>query len=669
MRKFVNKVNPLQGTASDREFSTGNTLPITARPFGMHHWSLQTAAPNWFFHPAHRKVWGVRLTHQPSPWIGDYGSLLVTAFTGPVLEAIAEQASAYVLKACHPHFLAWEMLRYGISAGMAPTERGAIIAFAAEGSEAIKIRLHFDKAHGVDGAGGKKSFGGCSRDFTHGAPDGFGLHFYGDFTEVPDQFQRLPDGCFWTFPKSLRRVELRLSGSFISGEIARHTHALELEHVALDEAKEMGAGIWDDLLGRIQIEAVDEAQERTFYSCLYRCLLFPRLLDEVNESGDLVHYSPYDGTVHSGHLCTDNGFWDTHRTVYPLLALFYPDKLKPILEGWLNASKQAGWTPKWASPGLRDCMIGTHFDAVVADAVARGITDWDVEGAFTYLWKNATVPSDNGACGRRELAEFLRLGYVPADKFPYAVSCTLDYAYNDFCVSQVARFLGRDREADLLLPRTLFYRNVFDPEVGFMRERLADGQWKTPFRQFGWGGGYIEGGPWQHSFNVPHDPAGLAALYGGSEQLCRKLDTLLATPPRFEAGHYGFEIHEMTEMALAGFGQYAHSNQPVHGFLFLYALHGQPEKTSRWVRKVAGELYSPDSLPGDEDNGEMGAWYVWATIGFFPNCPGKNEYARFDPLARLITPVPVKNHGCRTPHPSTLQAFSRCVRGRLRGER
>ena len=651
MRKFVNKVNPLQGTASDREYSTGNTLPIAARPFGMHHWSLQTAGPNWFFHPAHRKVWGVRLTHQPSPWIGDYGSLLITAFTGPVLEAVADQASAYVLKACHPHFLAWEMLRYGISAGMAPTERGAIIAFAAEGSEAIKIRLHFDKAHGVDGAGGKKSFGGCSRDFTHGAPDGFGLHFYGDFTEVPDQFQRLPDGCFWTFPKSLRRVELRLSGSFISGEIARHTHALELEHVALDEAKEMGAGIWDDLLGRIQIEAVDEAQERTFYSCLYRCLLFPRLLDEINESGDLVHYSPYDGTVHPGHLCTDNGFWDTHRTVYPLLALFYPDKLKPILEGWLNASKQAGWTPKWASPGLRDCMIGTHFDAVVADAVARGITDWDVEGAFTYLWKNATVPSDNGSYGRRELAEFLRLGYVPADKFPYAVSCTLDYAYNDFCVSQVARFLGRGREADLLLPRTLFYRNVFDPEVGFMRERLADGQWKTPFREFGWGGGYIEGGPWQHSFNVPHDPAGLAALYGGSEQLCRKLDTLLATPPRFEAGHYGFEIHEMTEMALAGFGQYAHSNQPVHGFLFLYALHGQPEKTSRWVRKVAGELYSPDTLPGDEDNGEMGAWYVWATIGLFPNCPGKNEYARFDPLARLIAPVPVKNHGCRMPHP------------------
>ena len=641
MTDYVSRINPLQGTASDRDYSTGNTLPLAARPFGMHHWTFQTAPGTWFFHPAHQKLWGIRLTHQPSPWMGDYGSLLITPFTGPATAKIEEQSSAYQRTACHPHFMAWEALRYRISAQMAPTERGAIFVFTAEGGDAIKLRLHFDKDHALEGHADRKTFAGCTRDFTYAAPEGFALHFAGEFSEAPEKFDPLSDGGYWTFPAAIRRVELRLAGSFISHAMASHTCSRELRPFRLDDVKAQGAEAWNTLLGRIPIEARNEDQDRTFYSCLYRCLLFPRLLDEINEHGQLVHYSPYDGSQHSGHLCTDNGFWDTHRTVYSLLALFYPDKLKVILEGWLNASKQAGWTPKWASPGLRDCMIGTHFDVVVADAVARGITDWDIEGAFAYIWKNATIPSDNGAYGRRDLAEFLRLGYVPADKFPYAVSCTLDYAYNDFCVAQVARFLGRHREADLLRPRTLSYRNVFDPSVGFMRERLSDGQWKSPFDEFRWGGGYIEGGAWQHSFNVPHDAEGLAALYGGSAGLCQKLDALLATPPHFNAGHYGFEIHEMTEMAMAGFGQYAHSNQPVHGFLFLYALHGQPEKTAHYVRRVAEELYSPDSLPGDEDNGEMGSWYVWATLGLYPHCPGKNEYTRFTPLARLVNPMPV----------------------------
>jgi putative alpha-1,2-mannosidase len=641
MTDFVSKVNPLQGTASDRDYSTGNTLPIAARPFGMHHWTLQTAPGNWFFHPAHQKVWGIRLTHQPSPWMGDYGSLLITPFTGPVTEKIEDQSSAYKRTECHPHFQAWDAIRYRITTQMAPSERGAILTFTAGGNEAIRLRLHFDKGHDLAGNAGTKCFAGCTRDFTYAAPEGFALYFSGEFSETPDQFEGLGDGGCWTFPPEVRRVELRLAGSFISEAMARHTCERELLSASLEQVKEQGAEEWNALLGRIPIEGKDEDQERTFYSCLYRSLLFPRLLDEVDEHGAIVHYSPYDGGRHSGHLCTDNGFWDTHRTVYSLLALFYPDKLKIILEGWLNASRQAGWTPKWASPGLRDCMIGTHFDVVVADAVARGVTDWDVEGAFEYLWKNATLPSDNGAYGRRELAEYLRLGYVPADKFPYSVSCTLDYAYNDFCVAKVARFLGRHKEAEFLQPRTLSYRNVFDSSVGFMRERLSDGQWKTPFDEFRWGGGYIEGSAWQHTLNVPHDPQGLAALFGGSAQLCRKLDTLLETPPHFNAGHYGFEIHEMTEMAMAGFGQYAHSNQPVHGFLFLYALHGQPEKTAHYVRKVAQELYSPTSLPGDEDNGEMGAWYVWATLGLYPHCPGEGSYTRFAPLARLLREIPV----------------------------
>ena len=632
MRDYLPLVNILQGTASDVEYSTGNTLPLIARPFGLHHWSLQTAQPHWFFHPDHRKLWGIRLTHQPSPWMGDYGCFLVTPFTGPALMGIDAQASAYRRREMAPNSLAVDLLRYGIYCDMTPSQGGAIFRFTSTLEESLKVRFNFEAGFAIDARGGTVIFSGKSTQVRSGSQANFALHFRGEFSEAPIEFTPLEKGGYWTFAPGARQVELRVAASFISASMAEVALDRELRERSLEEIREEGAEIWNGLLGRIEIDSESERQLRTFYSCLYRSLLFPRLLDEIDAEGETVHYSPYDGGIHAGSLCTDNGFWDTYRTVYPLLALVYPDKLNHIMRGWVAACREAGWAPKWPSPGLVDCMIGTHFNAVVADCVAHGVTDWDVETAYRYIWQDATVPSKDGAYGRQGLGDYLELGYLPAERHHASVSATLDYAYDDFCVRQVALYLGREEEAARLLPRTQYYRNVFDPEVGFMRERLADGSWQEPFREFQWGGGFVEGGTWQHSFNVPHDPEGLAALWGGPERLCRKLDTMLATPPRFEAGSYGQEIHEMTEMALADFGQYAHSNQPVHGYLFLYALMGQPEKTSYWVRRVTEELYSPEVFPADEDNGEMAAWYVWATLGLYPQCPGKPGYVHFAPL-------------------------------------
>jgi len=625
----LSMVNPLQGTASDMAFSTGNTLPLIARPFGLHHWSVQTARPPWLFHPSHDKVLGIRLTHQPSPWMQDYGSLLVIPFCGPAQENMEDHLAPYHLDVCLPNHLRLTTTQDGITCEMSPSDRGALFLLESSRGHPLKLRLHFASRHTLQFSSGTTAFCGSSHDHHGGVPENFGLYFHGEFSEPPARFVPLKDGGYWTFGERVRRVEFRLAASFIDPATAIRSLRRELQSHSLPMLREEGASIWNRLLGHVPFEPKDGRHARTFYSCLYRCLLFPRQLEEPDENGLPVHYSPYDGLVHSGPLCTDNGFWDTHRTVYPLLAKFYPDVLLKILNGWLNACHQAGWAPKWASPGLRDCMVGTHFDAVVADAIAHGITGWDVESAFAYLWKNATEPSDSGCHGRKELTDYLRLGYVPADRHSHSVSSTLDYAYDDFCISQVAKYLGRTREAEILLPRTKNYRNIFDPSVGFMRERLSDGSWKTPFREFSWGGGYIEGGPWQYAFHVPHDPEGLAALFGGPGSLCRKLDAMLAIPPVFEVGSYGQEIHEMTEMARAGFGQYAHSNQPVHGFLFLYALMGEPEKTSYWVGKVADTLYSPDRFPGDEDNGEMAAWFIWASLGIYPQCPGKPGCVRF----------------------------------------
>jgi predicted alpha-1,2-mannosidase len=213
-----------------------------------------------------------------------------------------------------------------------------------------------------------------------------------------------------------------------------------------------------------------------------------------------------------------------------------------------------------------------------------------------------------------------------------ATARSLDYAYDDFCISQVAEALGKHEDAAMFRERALNYEKSYDTTTGFMRGRNEDGSWLEPFNPTTWGNPYVEGGAWQSTWSVPHDPSGLISLMGGPEPFTAKLDEFLTCAPRFEVGTYGFEIHEMTEMACADFGQYAHSNQPVHHVLFLYASAGKPWRTQYWVRRVMEELYSPEDLPGDEDNGEMSAWYVLNALGIFPLCPGHPSYVFSTPL-------------------------------------
>ena len=637
-------VNPLQGTHSDRNFSSGNTLPLVARPWGLHHWTLQTADPAWLFHPDHAKLWAIRLTHQPSPWIGDYGSVMIFPYGGENTDKAAARASGYQVgaSAIHPHYLKVDLLRYGITLEMSPTERGAIFVFEFHHDFPPRLGFFCEGNHEFHWSGGSRQARGISRQNSGAVPPGFGLHWVAELSEVPVKMGKTSDGNYLEFSPSLRRLEMRIAASFISDEVAHHSLKRELAGRGLPEIAEEGAQIWNALLNRISIASASEEQSKTFYSCLYRCLLFPRLLTEYDPQGRECHYSPYDGHIHDGHLYTDNGFWDTYRTLYPLLTLVYPDMLQKIMEGWLQACRQSQWTPKWPSPGPRDAMIGTHFDSVAADIIMKGVVEWDVDEVFHYLWRDSNVVSEQGCYGRQNLEDYLRLGYVPSERAGHSVSATLDYAYDDFCVAQVAKFLGREKEERILRQRALSYRNVFDPKVGFMRGRKANGEWDV-FREFSWGGPYVEGGPWQHVFNVPHDPEGLAHLLGGPEKLGHKLDRMLSLPPRFETGGYEEEIHEMTEMAFQPFGQYAHSNQPAHHFLFFYHYAHAPEKLTYWVKRVASELYNSglSGLPGDEDNGEMSAWYVLVTLGLFPFCPGKPEYVQFQPLvssARIEVP-------------------------------
>lgn len=537
---------------------------------------------------------------------------------------------------------------------MTPTERCAIFRFFfPEGKTARVLIDPFAGESHIEIDADARTLTGYTRANSGGVPDGFACYFYAQFDCEVTGFgtfqskdanvgerERTGERVGGYVELNGRTVLMRIGTSFISLEQARLNLERELGDQAFDVIRLEGEGVWQGELNRIQIEGAAEDQKRTFYTSLYRSLLFPRMWHEFNADGEKVHYSPYDGKVHAGFLSTDNGFWDTHRTVYSLLAILCPDRLAEIVEGWINACKEGGWSPKWASPGYRACMIGTHLDAVVADASVRGVRNFDVEAAYEAMVKNATEVGDEaGNYGRRGIREFDELGFVPTDLIEHAASRTQDFAYNDFCVAQVAKALGKEADYERFMKRAMYYRNTFDADVGFMRGRNADGSWETPFDEFAWGGAYIEGAAWQCTWAVPHDPAGLIELMGGREAMIAKLDRMLELPPIFDVGTYSREIHEMTEMAAVDFGQYAHSNQPVHHVLYLYACAGKTSRTQYWVRRVMNELYSaePDGFAGDEDNGEMSAWYIFNALGFYPFCPGHPSFVLGSPLFKKAT--------------------------------
>ena len=439
-----------------------------------------------------------------------------------------------------------------------------------------------------------------------------------------------------------RTVTMRIATSFISEDQARLNLRREIGAASVSQIARKGAARWDKLLGRIAVEMQSDAQMQTFYTCLYRALLFPRTFHEFDVNGAAQHYSPYSGRVEPGVMVTDNGFWDTFRTVYPLLALVYPDLLSEILEGWLASFREGGWLPKWASPGYRDCMIGTHMDAVFADAYVKGVRGFDVDTAYAALRRHAFDSTPTGEYGREALDEYIELGYVPHEAGFHGVAArTQEYAYDDYCIAQMANALGKTDDAQILYQRARNYRKVFDPKVGLMRGRNIDGSWIEDWNAFAWDTRqYVEGSAWQYSWAVQQDPAGLIALHGGPKKLVAQLDKLMTLPTRFSVRGYPYEIHEMTEMAMIdGFGQYAHSNQPVHHVLYFYTSAGRPDRTQYWVRQVMDRMYSadPTGLPGDEDNGEMSSWYVLNALGIFPLCPGHPSYVFGSPLVKSAT--------------------------------
>lgn len=648
--EILDLINPLQGTDSQEDFSRGNTLPLICTPFPMTAWTLQSSEGRWMYGWNSPKIQGIRATHQPSPWVGDHGQFTLMPQTGERALDAASRASSYDKQSLvvRPNYLRAKLLRYNCVVEITPTERCARFRCKFNTRQARFIIDCFRQGGSLEWSEETQSVHGCSRANSSGVPGNFGQWFVIRFN-VPlrNFFVADPGPAHETgeHPALLGAAEFELppngevecvvATSYISIEQAHANLHREIGSSSFEETRERTGKLWIEKMSSVEIDTGNKAAKATFYSCLYRALTFPQKMHETDANGSLIHYSPYSGRVEQGVLYTGHGFWDACRTTYPLYAMLFPEDYSDMLRGWLNAYREGGWFPRWPSPGYRPCMLSTHIDVVFADAVVKGITGFDLAEAYEGLRKHAfEEPAKDLGYGRPGLLEYIRLGYVPDDRFHHSVASTLDNAYGDFCLSQIASRLGRNEDAAIFQARSLSYKHLFDSSTGFMRPKKSDGSWLEPFDPFLWGGPYVEGGAWQTSWGVPHDIPGLISLHGGASKFLQKLDEMLATPPLFHVGDYGFEIHEMTEMAVAPFGQYAHSNQPVHHVLYLFAQAGAPEKTNYWVRRILNEYYdnSVGGFPGDEDNGEMSAWYILSALGLFPICPGKADYTLTSPF-------------------------------------
>lgn len=637
----VDCVNPLSGTNGNAHFSRGNTVAAIVAPFGMTTWAPQTdgnAGP--FYQMKHEQFEGIRATHQPSIWVRDYANFLITPVVGEWKGSVRDRASKFTHEdeIARPYYYAVDLKRYETTLELTPTQRSSMMRFNFPDTDEAAIVFHTegeiekveDEAHRIRGK---------ATHVTLGAPGGFGKYFVVEFPEPYESVEITRDGDMTTAAIHLPAVEegepvqMRIGTSFISYEQAELNLDNELPDWDFEAAKSRARDAWSEELARVDIKGATKGQRSTFYTALYRALQFPRKFHEPDEDGELRHYSPYDqGNLHEGRLYTDNGVWDTYRAAFPFLVLYYPEHNRNILEGWLNAYRQSGRLPKWPSPGHRSAMIGSHSDSLLADAWVKGIRSFDLEDAYAATRKNAYV-NDGGRTGRDHLDEYKELGYVPMDKRKHAAAaCTLEYAYGDWCVARLAKAAGDEETYRELMERAKNYRNVWHEESGFMRGRLSDGGWQEPFDPLAWGGPWTEGNAWQWLWAVQHDPYGLMELLGGREEMAAKLDEFMTMPSTSVVGTYGHKIHEMREVEYADMGQYAHINEPNHHVLFLYNHLGQPWKTQRYVRRVMDELYNIDGMVGDEDTGQMSAWYIFNAAGFYPFCPGSPYYTIGSPL-------------------------------------
>ncbi len=658
----VDYVNPLVGTLSKVSLSTGNTYPAIALPWGMNFWMPQTGkmGDGWAYVYTADKLRGFKQTHQPSPWINDYGQFAIMPITGKPLFNEDERASWFSHKAevAKPYYYRVYLADHDVVTELTPTERAVMFRFTfPETDQSYVVIDALDHGSSVKIIPSENKIIGYTTRNSGGVPDNFKNYFVIKFDKPFTYQAAVTDGqikqgtteatvnhagaIIGFKTKRGEQVHARIASSFISPEQAE-LNLHELGNLSFEQIKAQGRQTWNKTLSRIEVEDKNVDHLRTFYSCLYRSVLFPRSFYEKDANGKIVHYSPYNGKVLPGYMFTDTGFWDTFRCLFPMLNLIYPSMNTKMQEGLANAYLESGFLPEWASPGHRGCMVGNNSASVVADAYLKGLRGYDAE----TLWKAVThganaVHPKVSSTGRLGWEYYNKLGYVPYDvKINENVARTLEYAYDDWCIYQFGKSLGKsEKELAQYKKNAMNYKNVFDKETNLMRGRNQDGKFQTPFSPLKWGDAFTEGNSWHYSWSVFHDPQGLISLMGGKQTFVQMLDSVFNVPPLFDDSYYRGVIHEIREMQIMNMGNYAHGNQPIQHMIYMYNYAGEPWKAQYRIREVMDKLYTAqaDGYCGDEDNGQTSAWYVFSAMGFYPVCPGANQYVIGTPYFDKMT--------------------------------
>ena len=657
-KDLVQYVNTLQGTNSTYELSWGNTYPTTAVPYPMNSWSPQTGknGDGWKYQYSATTIRGFQPTHQCSPWVGDYGVFSLM----PVSELVVDESKratpfSHDKEIAKPHYYK-VTLENGITTEFSPTTRSAHFRFSfpAKGDAFLVLdgytktsQVQIDVAnHRITGY----VHNGAFSPKTH--KNYFIIQFdkpfvsYGTWENRKNTIQKNNlsregegIGAYVQFAKG-SKVQAKVSTSYISPEQAEVTMTRELgKHSSVEVTKQAAADVWNQLLNRVLVEGGTEEDMKTFYSCMFRANLFSHKFYEEKEDGSPYYYSPYDEKIHDGYMFTDNGFWDTFRSQFPLTNILHPTMQGQHMQALLDAQEQCGWLPSWSFPSETGGMVGNHSISLLTDAWVKGIRTFDPEKALkAYAHEAMNKGPWGGANGWVRWKDYYQLGYIPYPESMGSTAQTLEYCYDDFCAYQLAKMTGNKFYEEVFARQIYNYKNVYDPSVGFMRGRKLDGSW-ADFDAFEWGGPYCEGNAWHYNWSVFHDVQGLIDLTGGDERFVAKIDSVFALPGIVKYGTYGTKIHEMLEMELAKMGQYAQGNQPIQHMIYLYSYAGQPWKTQYWIRQVMDRLYnsSENGYPGDEDQGGMSSWYVLSALGIYSVCPGTDEYVLGSPKFRKAT--------------------------------
>lgn len=636
---YTEYVDPFIGTDA-----TGHTYPGATAPFGMVQAGPDTGTTEWMrcsgYHSSDNTIVGFSQTHLSGTGASDMGDIMLMPIVGDAKFNVGDPQNTdsgyrshfrHETEKAAPGYYSVRLDDYGIDVEITATQRCAFYQFSYPSHKSSGIII--DLEHGIGDVAiacnvaleGKSAISGYRR--SRGFVNDHTFWFYAEFSEPIKGTENYVAGqtvgneadslskMYLNFGDA-KTVSVKIGLSTVSAEAAKKNLLKEIPHFDFNKTRTEIASSWNKVLSLIEIEPVNSYENTIFYTAMYHSFLSPNLVSDID--GRYRGWNKKEYTSSSGDMFTNFSLWDTYRAVHPFYSLLMPNKNVEFINSFLERYRQIGSLPI-NEYGSREtyCMIGYHAVPVIAEAILLDRDGFDYELAFQAM-KDIAMDDDRG------VGLMKKYGFIPSELENNSVSKVLEYAYDDWCIAQVAKKLGKQDEHKYFLGRALNYRNHLDPETHFMRGRHADGKWVTPFDPRAVSvlgkGDFTEGNSWQYSFYVPHDMTTFIGLMGGDKLFTDRLYTQFTTEPGVDNEH----AVDVTGLI----GQYAQGNEPSHHAAYLFNFSGEPWKTQEMVTRIKKELYTTGraGLCGNDDCGQMSCWYIFSAIGFYPVTPASENY-------------------------------------------